>query len=658
MDIYNKRILKILELFMESGYILTSEHIALNLGVTSRTIRKDIKELNDILKNYDSEIISEFGKGYYLKTEKKEALYELVHKEKEEEETFSQCNIIPTEPDDRVYYIFSKLLKNALSQKEIISLFDLEEELFISTSTLKKDLKIISNQIDKFNLKVSITQKEGVHIVGNERNIRYCISEFMFHNTSLNAVSESKFYKDLFSEEEIEEIKEILLEVIIDNKIRLTDIAFKNMLSHILIMLKRFHHKNKFNCEILDMKFEECEKEFLCTQQLIEKIENKMGIQLGDEVYYLAQQLISSSKFMIEDLDEDSKLKESIELILKSIQEELKVDFLEDTELMAGLMMHLKVALMRLKFNMNIRNEFLEYMKSIYPFAFEIAVLAGKYIEEIFQIKTKENELGFLAMHFGAALERKGYSKQTEDRKDIVIVCAAGAATATLLKECIRKRFGDKLRIVKMCALYEITQELIDKVDFVLTTVPIKQISSEKIKEINVFLTNQDIMSIESLISGEKINTSHFSEIFKENLFFDRLNAKTKDEVLDILTDTMIKNGYMTEEVKQSVYQREEIATTELGSLVAIPHALLNKMEEATVAVAILEKPIVWKKEKVQVVFLLSIPKSKYKLWESVFKNLYYYLIENLGVSKLIKGIGYSQFIKELELQYEGVEEK
>lgn len=656
MDIYNKRLLKILELFIDSGYILTSETIALSLGVTSRTIRKDIKELNDILKEYHSEIISEFGRGYLLKTENKEELYQIVHKEKEEKTLSFQCNIIPTEPDDRVYYIFSKLLKNALSQEEVISFFDLEEELFVSTSTLKKDLKLISNQIDKFDLKISITQKEGVHIVGNERNIRYCISEFMFHNTSLNTVSESKFYTDIFSEEEIEDIKEILLEVIIKNNIRLTDIAFKNMLVHILIMLKRFHHKNKFSCEVLDIPFDKNTKEFCCTEQLIEKIENKMGIQLGDEVYYLAQQLISSSKFMIEDLDEDCKLKESVEIILKNINDELKVDFLEDAELTTGLVMHLKVALMRLKFNMNIRNEFLEYMKSIYPFAFEIAVLAGKYIEEMFDIKTKENEIGFLAMHFGAALERKGFSEHSAEKKDIIIVCAAGAATATLLKECIRKRFGNKLKIVKVCALYEITQKLIDKVDFVLTTVPMEGFSSDKIKEINVFLTNQDIMSIHSLILGDKLNFSCYCTIFKEDLFFDKLSVRTKYDVLDILTNTMIEKGYITEDVKKSVYQREEIATTELGSLVAIPHALLNGMKEASVAIAVLEKPILWKKEKVQVVFLLSIPKSKYRLWESVFKNLYYYLIENMGVSKLIKGIGYQQFIKELESQYEEVE--
>lgn len=658
MEVYNKRIFKILELFMDNDTIITSENIALNLGVTSRTIRKDMKELNDMLLSYHSEIISEFGRGYLLKTENKKELSPLLQREREGMGPYSKCSIIPTEPDERVYYISSKLLRNALSQQTVISFMDLEEELFISTSTLKKDLKIISSQIGKYGLKVSITQKNGIHIVGDEANIRYCISEFMFQDTTLTSLSESDFYTDIFSENEIEAIKEILLDVIVKNNLRLTDMAFKNMLIHILIMLKRFHHKNKFSCEISEISIDQSSKEFCCTKQIIEKIENKMGVQLGDEVFYLAQHLISSNKFMVEASKEDNKLKESILLMLQKIDEEVKVNFLEDTELMAGLMLHLRVALMRLKFNMNIRNEFLEYMKSIYPFAFEIAVLAGKYIEMIFDIKTKENELGFLAMHFGAALERKGISEQNGERKDVIIVCAAGAATATLLKECIRKRFGNKLRIVKVCALYEISQEIIDSVDFVLTTVPIYGFQSEKIKEINVFLTNKDVSSIQSLIVGDKLNRPDYTALFKEELFFAGLNIKTKSEVLDFLTNKMMELNYISDEVKKSIYQREEIATTELGSLVAIPHAMLNTMKEPSVAVAILDKPILWKKEKVQVILLLSIPKNKYQLWESVFKNLYYYLIENIGVSRLIKGLGYHQFIKELELQNEGVEKK
>ena len=89
-------------------------------------------------------------------------------------------------------------------------------------------------------------------------------------------------------------------------------------------------------------------------------------------------------------------------------------------------------------------------------------------------------------------------------------------------------------------------------------------------------------------------------------------------EAMEYVTGIMEQKGYITESVKQSIFKREEMATTELGSLVAIPHALLNNTQEAVVSVLILKKPILWENERVQVVLLLNIPKDKYAIWEVV----------------------------------------
>ena len=45
------------------------------------------------------------------------------------------------------------------------------------------------------------------------------------------------------------------------------------------------------------------------------------------------------------------------------------------------------------------------------------------------------------------------------------------------------------------------------------------------------------------------------------------------------------------------IFKREEMSTTELGNMVAIPHAMSNDSEEAVVSVMILKKPILWENE-------------------------------------------------------------
>ena len=106
------------------------------------------------------------------------------------------------------------------------------------------------------------------------------------------------------------------------------------------------------------------------------------------------------------------------------------------------------------------------------------------------------------------------------------------------------------------------------------------------------------------------------------------------------------KKGYIDEAVKASIFKREEISTTEMGGLIAIPHAMLNDIERFAVSIMVLKKPILWDKQKVQVIFLLNIPKKKYQ----ICKTLYHNLILNAGVNKLIKHQNYEQFIADMQL--------
>ena len=101
------------------------------------------------------------------------------------------------------------------------------------------------------------------------------------------------------------------------------------------------------------------------------------------------------------------------------------------------------------------------------------------------------------------------------------------------------------------------------------------------------------------------------------------------------MTREMQIRGLISKEGSKSVFKREEMSTTELGNMVAIPHAMSNDSEEAVVSVMILKKPILWENEKVQVVLLLNVPKSQYNMWEVVFKRLYQYLIGDQGVTKI-----------------------
>lgn len=658
MERYNKRLIKILRFFLENEKWITGANIALSVGVSTRTVRNDIKELNQMLADRGAEITSEIGQGYKL-TVSDSRKFDLLKKEIRKEESSKPFqNIIPSDSEERVHYIISRLLLNSLNSGERIDFFDLEEELFVSTSTLKKDLRTIDGILKKHDLRIRDTKKEGMRVAGQETKIRFCISEYIFNSQKDTGDIGNQFYKDMFSSDEVENLRIILMEAITDFNLRLTDIAFRNLLVHSLIMLKRFEKKRHVKYDEEEIELFSGTKEFRCAQQIITEISGKLGISLGDEVYYLTQHLISSQRFLIENLDGDYEYKEEIEDILNTIRSGTGIDLSDDNQLINGLAMHLSAALQRLRFDMNIRNEFLDSIKNLYPLAFELAVVAGEVIEKKHKLKAKESEIGFLAMHFGAALERKGLNRKQEPKK-VVLVCIAGIATALLLKEKLQHKFGQYIEIVKSCPVQDVDEELIDDADLVLTTVELPDFQSEKIKKIKLFLDDDDLNHLATVItdSGNQMKVIDYSSIFREDLFFTDMEFKDKQEILEFMTDAMVEKGYINQEIKQSIFKREEMSTTELGSLVAIPHALFNDMQEAAVSVMVLKKPVIWENEKVQVVLMLNIPQSKYDVWEVVFKNLYQFLIGNSGVAKLVRHPCYGQFIKDLLEQEEKLKE-
>lgn len=95
------------------------------------------------------------------------------------------------------------------------------------------------------------------------------------------------------------------------------------------------------------------------------------------EVYYIAQCLLASKKLTdISESMDKKHVKKLVNIILKEIYEKLSIDFTTDEYLIDGLTLHLNIALARIHFQMNIRNELLETIKNDYPLAFQMGVIA------------------------------------------------------------------------------------------------------------------------------------------------------------------------------------------------------------------------------------------------------------------------------------------
>lgn len=203
---------------------------------------------------------------------------------------------------------------------------------------------------------------------------------------------------------------------------------------------------------------------------------------------------------------------------------------------------------------------------------------------------------------FELALEQQESEKQ---KFSILIVCASGKSSSRLLEYKYSQEFKDYLKQIYVCNLYELEQFDFKKVDYVLTTVPISIRVPVPILEISTFLRESDIVAVKRLF--EKDSKDFLRQYYREELFFADIKGHTRDEALNDLCGRIQKMKNLPEEFYESVLRREELSPTDYGNLVAIPHPDKVFNEKTFVAVGILEEPVFWFRQKVQIIILTAV---------------------------------------------------
>jgi mannitol/fructose-specific phosphotransferase system IIA component (Ntr-type) len=96
-------------------------------------------------------------------------------------------------------------------------------------------------------------------------------------------------------------------------------------------------------------------------------------------------------------------------------------------------------------------------------------------------------------------------------------------------------------------------------------------------------------------------------QLFRAGYMLVHPDVKNKDELLRLMVNQLLESGDVSEDYLKNVMDREKATTTAVGGGVAIPHGNNQAVNESRVVVAVLEKPIGWHEDMVDVVFLLAL---------------------------------------------------
>lgn len=598
---------------------------ALNLSI--RTIKSYIAELN---MNYPS-LISSSNRGYVIDKVKANSL--LQYK-----------NDIPQDYESRCIYIIKKTL---LEKQDYIDIFDLCEELFISYSTLKKDIYKMNTSFANFKITFS-SENNKLHVGGSEQNKRKLISHVMSEEVSGNFLNLT-LLQESFPDYDLDDACTLIKDICKQHHYYLNDFSCVNFILHVTIMVSRINHGNHIinNNELIQVTNKNDEK---IAKELCLALEQVFNVSFNSSEILEIYILFKNNANYINDENENVSLLVSDEIIqitkniIKNVDEHFFIN-LDSDNFITPFMLHLKNLKNRLIKNNLLKNPMLDSIKISCPTIYDISTFIAYQLTLSFHENVNEDEIAFIALHVGTEIERQ---KKEETKVSCLLLCPEYLNITSTLHKKIMMDFGDQLTIQKSISFEN--EILGNNFDLLITTVPVLEstnyftvllppfpMSYEKNKILDA------IIRIENTKKSQ-ILTNNLNFYFNEKLFYSMNEDISKSAVINELAERMINLGYVEENFKEEIWKRETASSTAFMNI-AIPHPMKMSAYKTSIGVVISHKGIDWGNQHfVNVVFMIAFNKIDNKHFHALYESLVLLFNEPIVISEIKKCKNFNDF--------------
>ena len=601
--INHRQIEILLELCKNSDKFLTASYFSKKLNVSLRTVQGDLKVIKDMLaKEKCGSIISAVSKGTCLHIEDHEEFTAFVNSLYQQ-----QAHVSLSYPSSRVTQIIMYLL----DQHRAVSIHSAADTFFVSTSTLHNDLKKVQEILEEYELDL-LKNENRILIYGTEINKRRYIVEkhaYMTHT----ADSSGAAYLD---EKQILIIKNLLTEVLIKYKYSMADTEIQNAILMLNIMIKRL--QKGFYISPGEVTITDClDMEEKVSRDVFESLERRFLFNTTDyEVNYFALYLKGKSNCQ----NTSMITVEMDEFILngfKEIKNRFGIDFTDNINLRIALALHCVPLSIRIKYNMQLKNNMLDYIKQTFPLGYDIGIYFSLLLEERYGRKLSEAEISLIAVHFYSCLLEVNSKTGT---KRILVISSLKNSMTLLLRQTLLKWFSNTISKLDFMNEVDITEVILDEYDIFLTTEKGAMYENGVAMFINMFPNVHDYMNIRLIMDGFK-NMEDILQIFSRDLFFVN-NGHTKTEVLKKLCDHAGEK-FGLESLYEEVIRREGRGSTYFAEGIAVPHPMYAVSSDTFSAVSVITEPMEWDREQNQVrlVVLVCIGKNNpqaFQLWDYI----------------------------------------
>jgi len=587
----SNRILAILDYFLSHAEGTLGD-VADDLGVSVRTVRNDVKHINDLLVDAGSIEADKGNLRLYV--------YDRAAMDRFIQDIWSQ-ELDTDTPEWRQARIFG-ILAHA---DRPLTVEAIANRLYVSVSTCRGDLAQLRNDIASYGMSVIGKENLGVRLDGDEMEVRTYLVSVAFDAVYGDYLLPSKIRKVICRDGR---------EISAEENVR------ESLTRYVTVMLDRFGHGHTLGTVSDQVARLANSPEFAPINTLMDDL----GVATG-EVYPQRERLFVLLSIIGTRVPGDVNAMGPIELdeevssiahdILAAVRDDLNIE-IAFGDITNEVLMHLKFMLNRLRFGIKLKNPMLEEIRTKYPLEYEMAGIALRIIKEHTLLDASEDERGYLAAYFGVQLERM---RKPQDRGlRIAIVANSERITARLIGAQLEKVL-DSSDQLSLFTRSEVSANLLGDYDVVLTTTDLPfDCVSPVILVREVFNEREMVERIHQAVTlpqkpaapvaADALNERPIlSSLLDEGHFFLFKDPISYRDSEDLMVQALVERGELDQGFADRLHKREQNHRMIFSHSVAMPHANQTARDGVALALGIYPHPARDGADTVRVTFLLGV---------------------------------------------------
>ena len=598
-----------------SGYI-TGEELARYLGVSSRTVRHDVAQINSELAGTGVSISSKHSFGYIIQADNVRSLREIT----QASESFVSRS-------ERLRHIAQRL---ALSDRPI-DLDDLAYEMYISKTTLEYDLKEFRRRYAMAEPRLTLLRRQNsIYLEDDERKRRHLLCRLYSAAWDFSGRGNT-FFKYSFLTENLVNLCILETNYCLDKHgivIEDNNLVYLNLM--LAVACQRIRQGKELSSPRENMFISAPAQS--CADEFLDALEEKLGCSYNRDERREIYELLSCS--LIPNIAEIREIGISLSFPqeLRSFGEEYidrlrrvyGLDLTGDNEFLLVLLIFLQYLTLPLHYLHSTRS-IQQSFQLMCPIEMELAFSIQPLAKDFYGRHLDFNELMYLSLALSGAM-----SRNQPDRLRTVIMSHYNEPAAWNIRAKVEEKFSSNVVVTDLLSMYRKDSYDFSATDLILSTTDKAVTPAYSIPQIKLspFFTEEDQQKIQRHL--DKVRFEHlYGHPFPDTLTLleeahwnELVEAGSFQQLLDMLGSQMLEGGWAGQDYLEDVALREQLATFASHPAFVIVHSSVPA-RQTHIEIATLDHRVSVRKNKIRLVIMLAMAKEDQGLIFKLFNDLY-----------------------------------